>query len=92
LLRGFSAIKLPNGLVINDVVLGGETNGRRWALLASKPMVDGNGEPLRDPTGKPRYSPVVEWGSRELQQEFSRRVVAIVETWYPDVFDAGSPP
>src|SRR5215469_6179027 len=73
-LRGFASVKLPNGLVINDVVLG-KTSGRRWALLPSKPMVDRNGEPIRDAEGKMRYAAILEWGSKELQQEFSRRVV-----------------
>jgi hypothetical protein len=85
-LRGFASVKLPNGLVINDVVLG-EANGRRWALLPSKPMIGSDGELLRDASGKARYTAIVEWASKELQQEFSRRIVAIVENWFGDVFD-----
>ena len=85
-LRGFAEVRLPIGLVISDIVVG-EANGRQWALLPSKPMIDRDGNLLRDPSGKIRYSPVVEWGSRELQQEFSRCVVALVRSRHPDAFD-----
>jgi hypothetical protein len=86
-LRGFAAVRLPNGLIINDVVIG-ESNGRRWALLPSRAMIARDGALIRD-GDKIRYAPVVEWGTRELQQQFSRRVVALVEADFPDVFDAG---
>jgi hypothetical protein len=89
-LRGFASIRLPNGLVVRDVMLG-EINNRRWALLPSKPMIDHNGELLRDPSGKIRYAAVVEWGSKAVQQEFSRRIVAIIESQFPDVFDQRLP-
>jgi hypothetical protein len=86
-LRGFATVKLPNGLIINDIVVG-EANGRQWALLPSKPMIDRDGRPMTDLGGKPRYSPVNEWGTRELQQEFSRRVVDLVRAQYPASLDA----
>jgi hypothetical protein len=86
-LRGFAAVKLPNGLVVNDVVLG-ESDGRQWAFLPSKAMLDRDGNLLRDPGGRPRYVPVVEWADAALRQEFSRRVVALVCAAHPDFFDA----
>jgi hypothetical protein len=89
-LRGFAEVKLPSGLIINDIVIG-EANGRQWALLPSKPMVDRDGNLLREPSGKIRYSPVVEWGSAALRDEFSRRVVALVCAQYPVAFDGGPP-
>jgi hypothetical protein len=87
-LRGFAEVRLPNGLIINDVVVG-MANGRQWALLPSKPMVDRDGNLLREESGKIRYSAILEWGSRELQQEFSKRIVALVRAQHPDAFDAG---
>jgi hypothetical protein len=86
-LRGFAEVRLPNQLIISDIVVG-EANGRQWALLPSKPMVDRDGNLLRDPDGKIRYSPVVEWGSPALRDEFSKRVVALVRARHPDAFDA----
>jgi hypothetical protein len=85
-LRGFASVKLPNGLVINDIVVG-EANGRQWALLPSKPLLDRDGNLVRDTGGKIRYSSVVEWDLAELRQEFSRRVVSLVHAQYPAAFD-----
>jgi hypothetical protein len=86
-LRGFAEVRLPNGLIVSDIVVG-EAGGRQWALLPSKPMLDCDGSLMRDPGGKPRYSPVVEWASPALRDEFSRRVVALVRAQHPDAFDA----
>src|SRR6516164_5877919 len=72
-LRGFAEVRLPNQLIISDIVIG-EGGGRQWALLPSKPMVDRDGNLMRDDAGKIRYTPVVEWASPELRDEFSRRV------------------
>ena len=86
-LRGFAAVKLRNGLVINDIVVG-EANGKTWALLPSKAMVDRDGNLLRDAGGRPRYCPVIEWGTSAQRDEFSRRVTALVHRAYPEAFDA----
>jgi hypothetical protein len=87
-LRGFAEVRLPNQLIVSDIVVG-EAGGRQWALLPSKPMVDRDGSLRRDEAGKIRYSPVVEWASPALRDEFSKRVVALVRAQYPDAFDAG---
>jgi hypothetical protein len=84
-LRGFATVRLANGL-INDLG-GGETGGRQWALLPSKAMIDRYGELIRDFGGKPRYSPVVDWASREVRDAFSRRVVELIRRADPEAFD-----
>jgi hypothetical protein len=71
-LRGFASVRLPSGLVINDIVVG-ESSGRPLALLPSKAMLDRDGNPLRDDDGKVRYTPVNVWGAAELAREFSRK-------------------
>ena len=86
-LRGFAEVRLPNQLIISDIVVG-EANGRQWALLPWKPLVDRAGNLRRDDAGKIRYSPVVEWGSPALRDEFSKRVVALVRAQHRDAFDA----
>jgi hypothetical protein len=85
-LRGFASIRLPNGLVVNDVTIG-EASGKRWARLPSKPMVDRDGQLMRDAGGKIRYAPVIEWGTPELRDEFSRRVADLVRRVHPGAFD-----
>jgi hypothetical protein len=90
-LRGFASVKLPNGLVITDVVIG-ESSGKQWALLPSKAMIDRDGQLMRDAGGKIRYSPVIEWGTPALREEFSRRIAAIVVRHWPDAFAAVAAP
>jgi hypothetical protein len=85
-LRGFAEVRLPNQLIISDILVG-EANGRQWALLPSKPMVDRDGNLLREASGKIRYAQVVEWASPALRDEFSKRVVALVQAAHPDAFD-----
>jgi hypothetical protein len=86
-LRGFAEVRLPNQLIITDIVVG-EAGGRQWALLPSKPMVDRDGNLRRDDAGKPRYAVVVEWATPALRDEFSKRVVALVRAQHRDAFDA----
>lgn len=90
-LRGFAAVKLPNGLVINDIVVG-ESKGRRWAMLPTKAMIDRDGNLMRDAGGGIRYAPVIEWSTPALRDEFARRVVALVEQQFPDAFDPVAAP
>jgi hypothetical protein len=90
-LRGFASVKLPCGLVINDVVIG-ESSGKQWALLPSKAMIDRNGNLMHDASGKIRYAPVNQWGTPALRDEFSRRVATIVIRHWPDAFDAAATP
>jgi len=90
-LRGFASVKLPNGLVITDVVIG-ESSGKQWAILPSKAMIDRDGQLMRDAGGKIRYSPVIEWGTPALREEFSRRIAAIVVRHWPDAFAAVAAP
>jgi hypothetical protein len=85
-LRSFASIRLPNGLVVNDVVIG-EASGKQWALLPSKAMIDRAGQLMHEDRGAIRYAPVNKWGTPALRGEFSRPVAAIVIRRWPDVFD-----
>jgi hypothetical protein len=76
-LRGFAKIRLPNTLIVSDVVLG-EKQRKTWALFPNSPMINPDGNVLRDERGKIRYRPFIEWESRETGREFSRRVVELV--------------
>jgi hypothetical protein len=89
-LRGFAAVKLPIGLVINDVTIG-ESHGKQWALLPNKAMLDRQRNLMRDQDGKVKYAPVVEWSTSELRTAFSVRVAALVTAAHPDAFDPPGP-
>ena len=91
-LRGFAKVRVaPIELDISDVVIGqGGHDGRIWALLPSKPMVDRDGKVMRDAEGRIRYAPILGWASEARQQAFSRRVAALVVATHPDAFDRGA--
>jgi len=85
-LCGFAVIRLPNGLDIHDVVIG-EKHGRAGTLLPSKPMIDRDGNVMRDLAGKVRYTPAVEWSTPELREAFSRHIVELVRRAHPTASD-----
>jgi hypothetical protein len=87
-LRGFAAVRLPIGLVITDIPVNQANNGTAWASLPARPMLDRDGNVMRDERdGGIRYGKIIEWGSTELRQAFSERVVALVRAQYPDGLD-----
>ena len=65
-LRGFCKVILPSGMVLSDVSIHLDS-GKAWASPASKPMLDRDGNVLRDPGGKIRYSPIVGFASTAIQ-------------------------
>jgi hypothetical protein len=82
-LRGFCTIELPIGLRIFDVPIRTGHNGL-WAGLPAKPEIDRDGRRKTDINGKPIYAEVLRWRNRQIADEFSRRVVALVQQAHPD--------
>lgn len=80
-LLGFAKIQL-GALTINDVSVN-TSNGRTWANLPSKPMVDRDGNVVRTPEGKIKYVPLLEWATREASDRFSESVITAVEEKEP---------
>jgi hypothetical protein len=80
-LLGFAKIQL-GALIINDVSIN-TSNGKTWANLPSKPMVDRDGAAMRSADGKIRYVPLLEWSSKESGDRFSEAVIAAVEEKEP---------
>jgi hypothetical protein len=87
-LRGFATIQLSIGLKLVDCPVL-VTNGKAWAGLPSKPVLDRDGKHAK-PDGKPQYSAVVEWKSWDLSERFSQAVVELVRAEHPD--DLGGEP
>ena len=82
-LLGFAKIELPSGLIISDVtILTGERGP--WASPPSKPMVGRDGVVLKDDAGKLRYSPVIEFASKEVRNRFSAAVVDALRASHPE--------
>lgn len=85
-LLGFANVQL-GALKIKDVAVN-TSNGRTWANLPSKPMIDRDGNVTRDENGKIRYLPLLEWSSRESSDRFSEAVIAAVEEKNPGATQA----
>ncbi|WP_052215206.1 hypothetical protein [Belnapia sp. F-4-1] len=82
-LRCFAGVRLPNGLAIHDIAVH-TSNGKSWVNLPSKPMVDRDGQVMRDPTtGKPKYTPILEWPDRATADRFSVAVIDAIEAQHP---------
>jgi hypothetical protein len=86
-LRGFASIRLPNGLLIDDCPVL-VSNGKAWATLPSKPVLDAEGRHAK-PDGKPQYALVVRWERRELTDKFSARTIELVRAQHPEAFRGG---
>jgi hypothetical protein len=82
-LRGFAKVEMPSGMIISDVAALNGPNGP-WASPPSKPMIGRDGSPMLDAKGKPRYSPWIEFRSKELRDRWSSAVVAALLEAYPD--------
>jgi hypothetical protein len=89
-LKGFARIKIVEWkLIVNDVAVH-ERDGRKWAALPSRPMLDSNRRLMLDETGKPKYSRVLEFTEREIADRFSDAVVAAVDRFADALARAGS--
>jgi hypothetical protein len=85
-LLGFAKVELPSGMIIADVTI---LNGERgpWASPPSKPMIDRDGVAMKDQkTGKLRYSPFIEFTSRELRDRWSASIIEAMRAAHPEVF------
>ncbi len=85
-LRGFASVTLPIGLDADDVAVH-VAGGRAWASLPGRPMLDGDGRPLRDDSVKIRYVLLVRWLSHSLASGFGGRVVELVRAAHPEALD-----
>jgi hypothetical protein len=82
-LRGFAKVRLPSGMVLNEVTVL-VANGTAWASPPGKPMLGRDGNVMRDEAGKPRYSPIVTFSSKELRNRFSDGIIEALLQRYPD--------
>ena len=81
-LCGFANVELPSGLVIRDVSVH-QKNGKWWAGLPARPMLDAEGRQIRNHAGKAQYAALLGWRDRELADRFSGAVVELVRAAHP---------
>lgn len=85
-LLGFAKIELPSGMVVHDVtILTGERGP--WASPPSKPMVGRDGVVMKDGNGKVRYSPIVEFKSKEIRDRWSAAVIEAMREAHAEAFE-----
>jgi hypothetical protein len=82
-LLGFAKVELPSGMVISDVTILTSERGP-WASPPSKPMLDREGVAMKDDKGKLRYSPIIEFASREIRDRWSAAVIEAMRTAHPE--------
>jgi hypothetical protein len=63
-----------------------EKNGTWWVSPAAKPMLNRDGQHIKDHAGKPMWSPVVSFASKELRDKFSAAVLGALRTVRPEIF------
>ena len=85
-LLGFAKVRFPSGMIIADVpVLTGERGF--WASPPSKPQIGSDGVVIKDSsTGKVRYTPLIDFASREHRNRWSQAVVDALQTSHPEAF------
>jgi hypothetical protein len=85
-LRGFCVVELPSGLVIREISIH-EKNGKWWASLPARPMLDAEGRHITNHAGHRQYAALLGWRDRALADRFSGAAVDIVRAKHPEVFD-----
>ena len=86
-LRGFCTVDFKElRLKIHEIAVH-EKDSRRWVALPSKPQMR-DGQPILNENGKPAYSNLMTFDSREIGDAFSRAVIDAVVARAPDAFDA----
>lgn len=83
-LLGFMTVRLPSGLIITDITVH-VLNGKTWVSLPGKPMLDRDGQAMRDPvTGKPKFTKILEWADKATADRFSAAVITALEAEHPE--------
>jgi hypothetical protein len=59
-----------------------------WAAPPSRPMLDREGNVLRDEAGKIRYVPVVGFFNHGTRSSWSRQIVKALRAQFPDALPA----
>jgi hypothetical protein len=90
-LRGFINVTVPAiGLTIDYVaihVLG----SRRWTALPVRPLIDSEGQLLRDEAGKIKYVATFRWITHGIARRFSALCIELLLTHHPDALDDACP-
>lgn len=85
-LLGFAKVEFPSGLIVSDVTILTSDRGA-WASPPSKPMINKEGVALKDDNGKIKYSPIIEFASKEIRNRWSDAVIAAMRVAHPEALE-----
>ena len=83
-LLGFAKIEFASGMIVSDVTILTGPKGH-WASPPSKPMVGRDGAVMRDDDGKIRYSPIIEFVSKDVRNRWSESIIEAMRAAHPEV-------
>lgn len=83
-LRGFAKVRTPSGIIFHDVAIHHQADAA-WAAPASKPLLNCDGQHMKDASGKAQWAPIVSFISKELRDKFSAAVIDALRISHPDV-------
>jgi hypothetical protein len=82
-LLGFVRVRPASGMIVSDMtVLIGERGP--WASPPSEPMIDRDGVAMKRANGKLRYSPTIQFATKEIRNKFSDAVIAALRAAHPE--------
>lgn len=88
-LRGFVRAQFPSGVIMAEISVGIDADGKGWASPPSRPMLDRDGIAMRDPaTGKIRWQPLVVFASARIRHEWSRQIIQALLNQFPDALES----
>lgn len=85
-LLGFAKSEMPSGMIMADISVLMGNNGP-WASPPGKPMIGRDGIVMKDDRGKIRYSPFIEFASKESRDRFSNAVIEALRKSNPEAFE-----
>jgi hypothetical protein len=86
-LRGFARVRLPSGLVLHDVAIH-QRDGTAWASPASKPVLNRDGQQMKDQNGKLLWSPIISFTSREVRDRLNTAILDALRQSRPEVLSS----
>jgi hypothetical protein len=85
-LRGFASLHFAGWRVRIHGIAVLESQGRRWAQLPARPVLDRDGNAIRGDGGKVVYAPVIEFDADERRRLFSELAITAIEIYAPGAF------
>jgi hypothetical protein len=81
-LIGFVRVRMPSGVIYHDVSIHKQGDSA-WASPSAKPQIGRDGTHIKK-DGKPQYSPVVSFASKEMRDKFSDAILDALRSSRPE--------